>query len=92
MGEVMEYGFSDDDNRYDGNKPYPHPHLICIECRQVIDAEISMAESMARAVAQHSGYEIVSHRLDFYGRCPACRKAGTQGGIRETVADTSEKT
>jgi Fur family peroxide stress response transcriptional regulator len=23
MGEVLELGFSDDDNRYDGNRPYP---------------------------------------------------------------------
>ena len=31
IGEVLELGFSDDSNRYDGNKPNPHPHLICIE-------------------------------------------------------------
>ena len=35
MGEVLELGFSEDDNRYDGNKPYPHPHLICIRCRSM---------------------------------------------------------
>ena len=27
--EVIEISFPDGSNRYDGNKPYPHPHLIC---------------------------------------------------------------
>jgi Fur family peroxide stress response transcriptional regulator len=31
LGEVLELGFPDGNNRYDGNKPYPHPHLICIK-------------------------------------------------------------
>ena len=39
LDEVLELGFSDDDNRYDGNKPYPHPHLICVRCRKIIDPE-----------------------------------------------------
>jgi Fe2+ or Zn2+ uptake regulation protein len=25
-------------------------------------------------VAQQSGYQIVSHRLDFYGVCPDCQE------------------
>ena len=25
LGEVLEIGFPDGGNRYDGNKPYPHP-------------------------------------------------------------------
>ena len=29
FGEVLELGFPDGSNRYDGNKPNPHPHVIC---------------------------------------------------------------
>ena len=32
IGEVLELGFGNDSNRHDGNKPYPHPHLICTKC------------------------------------------------------------
>jgi Fur family peroxide stress response transcriptional regulator len=74
MGEVLELGFSDDDNRYDGNKPYPHPHLVCVHCRRIVDPEVSLVRNLAREVAQLSGYEIVSYRLDFYGVCPDCRR------------------
>jgi len=73
MGEVLELGFSDDDNRYDGNKPYPHPHLICIRCRKVIDPEVSLTQDLIQEVAQQSGFRIVGHRLDFYGLCPTCQ-------------------
>jgi Fur family peroxide stress response transcriptional regulator len=74
MDEVLELGFSDDDNRYDGNKPYPHPHLICIRCRKIIDPEVSITQDLVQQVARQSGYQILSHRLDFYGVCPNCRE------------------
>ena len=75
MGEVLELGFSDDDRRYDGNKPYPHPHLICIRCRKIVDAEARVTQSLAQEMAQGSGFQVVGHRLDFYGLCPDCQGA-----------------
>ncbi|MBN1136789.1 MAG: transcriptional repressor [Anaerolineae bacterium] len=74
LGEVLELGFSDGDNRYDGNKPYPHPHLICVRCRKIMDPEVSIAQDLVQQVAQQSGYQIIGHRLDFYGVCPDCRE------------------
>jgi Fur family peroxide stress response transcriptional regulator len=73
LDEVLELGFSDDDNRYDGNKPYPHPHLVCIRCRRITDLEISLAQKLVQEVARQSGFQFVSHRLDFYGLCPDCQ-------------------
>ena len=73
LGEVLELGFSDDDNRYDGNNPYPHPHLICVRCRKIVDPEVSITQDLVQQVARQSGYQIIGHRLDFYGVCPECR-------------------
>ena len=42
MGEVLELGFRNDDNRYDGNKPYPHPHLICSQCGRILDLDLAL--------------------------------------------------
>ncbi|NLF15299.1 MAG: transcriptional repressor [Anaerolineaceae bacterium] len=75
MDEVLELGFSGDDNRYDGNKPYPHPHLICIRCHKILDSEVNLDQGLIQKVAQSSGYQIVGHRLDFYGLCPECKDA-----------------
>jgi Fur family peroxide stress response transcriptional regulator len=74
LDEVLELGFSDDDTRYDGSKPYPHPHLICVRCRKIIHPDVAMAQELVPQVAQQSGYQIVSHRLDFYGVCPDCQQ------------------
>lgn len=73
MGQVLELGFSDDDNRYDGSRPYPHPHLICVRCRTIIDPDVSMAGHLVQEVEARSGYRLLGHRLDFYGLCPACQ-------------------
>jgi Fur family peroxide stress response transcriptional regulator len=74
MGEVLELGFSHDSNRYDGNKPYPHPHLICTKCRNILDPEIATLGELRQEVARSTGYRIMSHRLDFFGVCPQCQE------------------
>jgi Fur family peroxide stress response transcriptional regulator len=77
MGEVVEIGFSDDDNRYDGARPYPHPHLICVQCRKIVDTDNALAASLVENVAADSGYQIVGHRFDLYGLCPECQGDGS---------------
>ena len=73
LDEVLELGFSDGDKRYDGNKPYPHPHLICVKCRDIIDPEVEGLDHLPQQVAQQAGYRLVSHRFDIYGICPRCQ-------------------
>ncbi len=74
MGEVLELGFSDDSNRYDGNKPYPHPHLICIKCKNIVDPQVAALSELHQEVARSTNYRILSHRLDFFGICPRCQE------------------
>ena len=73
IDEVLELGFSDGDNRYDGNKPYPHPHLICTRCKRIVDPDMATLADLSEELAKKTGYEIVTHRLDFYGICPRCQ-------------------
>jgi Fur family peroxide stress response transcriptional regulator len=75
MGEVLELSFSGDCHRYDGNKPYPHPHLICLRCRGIVDVDAGLGQDLAQEAAKGSGFQIVGHRLDFYGLCPECQKS-----------------
>jgi len=74
IGEILEIGFADGGNRYDGNKPYPHPHLICTRCKKIMDPDIDVIDHIANELEQTSGYRIVSHQIEFFGICPACRK------------------
>ncbi len=72
LGEVLEIDFRDD-SRYDGNKPYPHPHLICVRCNKIIDGELKQTQVLLQQLERDSGFEIISHQLAFFGVCPDCR-------------------
>ncbi|MGO9689873.1 MAG: Fur family transcriptional regulator, partial [Syntrophobacteraceae bacterium] len=67
LGEVLELEFSSDYNRYDGKKPGPHPHLICIKCKRIVDPDLESLTEMTAKLASQTGYKLISHRLDFYG-------------------------
>jgi Fur family peroxide stress response transcriptional regulator len=74
LGEVLELGFPDGSNRYDGKKPYPHPHLICTECRTIMDPSLSALADFTQKLTAETGFKITNHRLDFFGICPECQK------------------
>jgi Fur family transcriptional regulator, peroxide stress response regulator len=73
LGELLELEFSNGHNRYDGNKPYPHPHLICVQCKRIVDPDLSSLAHLTQELTSDLGYRILSHRLDFYGICPKCQ-------------------
>ena len=73
LGEVLEIGLRDD-SHYDGNKPYPHPHLICTKCKKIMDGELDTAvKTIVQEVEKNFGFQIVKHQLDFYGICSDCQ-------------------
>ena len=74
LNEVLELGFTDGSNRYDGNKPYPHPHVICTKCKRIMDPELVHLREISKEMSTKTGYKIFSHRHDFFGLCPQCQK------------------
>jgi Fur family peroxide stress response transcriptional regulator len=72
LNEVLELGFPDGSNRYDGNKPFPHPHVICIKCKKILDPDLDSLDEMKKEVASETHFTILSHRLDFFGICSDC--------------------
>jgi len=71
MGQVLEVDLHGD-SRYDGNRPYPHPHLICTRCGHITDGELQLDQAVIQNLENQSGYRITSPRLSFYGLCPDC--------------------
>jgi len=76
LGEVLEIGFAGASTRYDGIKPFPHPHVVCLKCNKIIDPELASLHDMTKEITDESGFEIVTFRLDFFGVCPECRAMG----------------
>lgn len=75
LNEVLELGFPDTGNRYDGCKPFPHPHVICVKCRKILDPELVNLDDLVEEMSKKTGFKILSHRLDFFGICEKCRDA-----------------
>ncbi len=73
LNEVLELGFPDGSNRYDGNKPYPHPHVICTKCKKIIDPNLGSLKDLTEEVIKETGFQILNHRVDFFGICRDCQ-------------------
>ena len=73
LNEVLELGFPDGSNRYDGNKPYPHPHVICTDCKKIIDPDLDGLKDLTKEVIKETGFQILNHRVDFFGTCRDCQ-------------------
>lgn len=71
MNQVLEIDLRDD-SHYDGNRPLPHPHLICVKCNQIIDGEVSLNQESLRKLEQTSGYKNIRPQIFLYGLCPDC--------------------
>ena len=76
MNQVLEIDLRDD-SRYDGNRPDPHPHLICMKCNKIADGDLDLDVSTIKRLEKSSGYQIVRPQITFYGLCPDCRESGT---------------
>lgn len=73
MDEVIEINLGDSGSRYDGKNVTPHAHLICVQCKQIIDTDLMDLNQLSGNLSALSGYQILNQRLDFFGICPACQ-------------------
>jgi Fe2+ or Zn2+ uptake regulation protein len=59
--------------RFDGNTA-PHDHFTCVACGRIYDVPAGNARSVRARAASRTGFEVLIHRIEFYGRCGACRR------------------
>ena len=50
-----------------------HHHLVCRSCGATVEVEGPAVERWTRAMAAEHGFSDVSHTLEIFGTCPACR-------------------
>jgi len=51
-----------------------HYHVVCERCGRVDDLPLPVGPDREQEAERASGYRITTHRLDFFGICPECRK------------------
>jgi Fe2+ or Zn2+ uptake regulation protein len=59
--------------RFDGNTA-PHDHFTCVTCGRIYDVPTLDGPARPRRVPR-PGFEVLSRRIEFYGRCDVCRRS-----------------
>lgn len=68
-GIANELRFDDGLTRYELATGEHHDHLICLECKMIIEFEDDWIEQRQKEIAKENGIVILSHKLELYGRC-----------------------
>ena len=75
-GIVKRFDFGDGRARYellrDGDDGHHH-HLVCRRCASIVEIEECSTGELQERIARQSGFRAVTHRLEFFGVCPACQ-------------------
>ncbi|HYG36008.1 MAG TPA: Fur family transcriptional regulator [Clostridia bacterium] len=76
MGIVKKYDLGDGVARFEllaeGDDGHHH-HLICTQCAGVVEIEECFMRELEERIASRNGFKAVTHRLEFFGICPACQ-------------------
>lgn len=71
VGLVKELTYGDSASRFDfvtGD----HYHMICEECGKIVDFHYPGLDEVEQLASHVTGFEVNSHRLEVYGKCPSC--------------------
>ena len=72
-GEIQEISFGDEESRYDMTKPYPHIHLICVQCYSISDVNLFIPNALKKQFESEHHFQVLDQRLDFFGICSECQ-------------------
>ncbi len=70
-GAIRDLTIDPDRRRYDPNVQ-PHHHLLCLDCKKVVDIQEPIAVEVPAGIAEE--YRITGNHIEFYGYCTSCGK------------------
>ena len=76
LGIVKRVDFGDGRVRYEMLHPGDeghHHHLVCTRCSEVVKLQECFTRELEERIARRNGFQAVTHRLEFFGVCPACQ-------------------
>ena len=54
-------------------EPEHHHHVVCSSCGRSTPVDDAGIERLAEAIGRTTGYQVETHRLELFGRCPGCQ-------------------
>lgn len=75
VGVVERIDLPSGDHAYVACEPAHHHHVVCERCGRTTEIDDRGVRDIVRSVERRTGFRIDSHRLELFGRCPACASA-----------------
>ncbi len=76
LGLVERLDLPSGEHAYVACEPAHHHHVVCSSCGRAQEVgDLGLGE-MSGAIERATGYRIDTHRLELFGQCPDCRRAG----------------
>ena len=75
-GMAVERRFAQGLTRYEAAPERPHHHLICTRCGHIEEFRHDVLERIQAQVARRAGFALTDGRIELYGACGECRRAG----------------
>ncbi|MCD8525010.1 MAG: ferric iron uptake transcriptional regulator [Gammaproteobacteria bacterium] len=72
-GLVIRHNFSEAYSVFELNQGCHHDHLVCLQCRRVIEFHDPVIEERQDALTQRVGFKATDHSLTIYGICQDCQ-------------------
>jgi len=82
-GLIQKLEIAGTQKRFDGRMD-KHYHIRCVVCGRVADLPYQQIDVGEERFREATDFEIIGHRLEFWGICPQCQKARAESG--ETAA------
>jgi Fur family transcriptional regulator, ferric uptake regulator len=73
MGMVQKLELAGGEARFDG-RVARHDHVRCVRCGRLDDVSAPPLDLFEGAANDWGGYQILGHRLEFFGVCPQCQR------------------
>ena len=77
LGILSKVNFDDGRTRYElastDPKVHQHHHLICLNCKKIIEFEEDLLDNLESEITTKSGFEIINHEVKFFGYCADCK-------------------
>ena len=73
LGVVERLDLPSGEHAFVACEPAHHHHVVCSSCGRSTGVSDHGLERIASDVGRETGYQVVGHRLELFGLCPACQ-------------------
>lgn len=68
-GIVQRHNFENNHSVFEIMREEHHDHLVCLNCRKIVEFSNDTIENEQRSVAEAHGFKLTGHSLNLYGYC-----------------------